>query len=151
MKIVAAVEDKLLACVPEKWAFFYKNAPKKFNADYITAAGYTREEFLELAEATKFFDYSDYENTEVGSVYKDYEYVHPDCKSWFLNEREMALYDAMPEEFSEDELRKTRLVMGLPISSQDKMLEGTLFHQTAFSSKDGLELKKGLIRPTYKH
>lgn len=127
MKTFAKFKGQLLACVPKKWADFYSNAPKKFGHEYITAANYTREEFLELAEITRFLNFSNYENDISYSVHNDCEYVHKDCESWFLNEKEMALYESMPVKFTQDDLRAKRLLINMPISSQDRMTVGTLF------------------------
>lgn len=85
MKKLLNHEDKLLKCLPEKFANFYKNAPKEFKQDYITKAGYTREEFLDLAKATKLFDYHFYAVDANDFVYKEYEYVPHTCQGWFLN------------------------------------------------------------------
>jgi len=150
MKKLAKYEEKLLACVPERWAQFYRGAPKEFNHKYIEKAGYTREEFLELAEATKLFDHVFYQQDPEDVVYKEFQYVPPGCESWILNEREMALYNAMPERFSYEEFRAKRLVMNLPISSQDKMANGNLFKHIPLERKGYYDLEKGLITPTLK-
>lgn len=150
MKKLAVYEEKLLACVPEKWANFYRKAPTEFRQDYIDKAGYTREEFLDLAEQTRLFDHLFYEQDPTDLVYKEFEYAHPDCNSWILNEREMELYNAMPDKFSQDEFRAKRLAMKLPISSQDKMTSGTLFKHIPLEGKRYFDLQKGIIKPTLK-
>lgn len=150
MKKLAKYEEKLLACVPEKWARFYKNAPKEFKQDYIDKQGYTREEFLELAKATKLFDHGFYEQNPSDFVYKEFEYVPADCESWLLNEKEMELYNVMPEKFTQDELRAKRLEMRMPVSSQDKMAGGTLFKHIPVAGERYYDLEKGIIKPTLK-
>jgi len=148
MKKLAKYEEKLLACVPEKWAAFYKAAPKEFKHDFIEKGGYTRDEFLEHAKATRLFDYVFYEDDPSDFVYKEFQYVPTACESWLLTEKEMELYHAMPDKFTQDEFRSKRLAMKMPISSQDKMAVGTLFKHIPVEGERYYDLEKGMIRPT---
>lgn len=150
MKKLSKYEDKLLQCVPEKWAKFYKNAPKEFKQDYIDKAGYTREEFLAHASATKLFDHHFYAVDANDFVYKELEYVPHTCHGWLLNEMEMKLYEAMPIRFTQEDFRKKRLEMKMPISSQDKMISGTLFKHIPLEDSRYFDLEKGIIKPVLK-
>lgn len=155
MKTMKKYGDKILSCIPEKWADFYRKAPSHFDQGFLDKMGITRREFIEFAELTSpnntacgLFDYYYFKVGATDLVYKN-EVIYSSIESWLLNKDEMMLYNAMPDVFSPAEFRSMRIALGLPIRYQDRMYSGSLFKHILTDEYDPKTMSHNRIESKY--